>query len=121
MSESQELVLGFVVASVVGLAYIILFAPARYRDAVLQFFHIPEWLISRKPKDKTGANGNAWPADNPNAAQADGRRSLLPQGNDAIAFAESSHFTVPRASLDTRYILPEPVETPPSIMKYVRM
>lgn len=115
----QQILIGCATGLSLGLLYLVLLAPIKDRESFYQ------WLMggmyqkkNQSEKDKSGT----WSDDNAVVAQADGNRTILNHrsNEDAIAMAESSFLTVPQHPLDTRYTLPEPVELPRSLAKYLR-
>ncbi len=115
----QQILIGCATGLSLGLLYLVLLAPIKDRESFYQ------WLMGGMYQKKNQAEKNksgTWGDDNTVVAQADGNRTILNHrsNEDAIAMAESSFLTVPQHPLDTRYILPEPVELPRSLAKYLR-
>lgn len=103
-----------------GILYLVFFASIKDRESFYAWVSGGFYKRDNDPSKKPGAGSNA--GEDAVVAQADGHRSILNtrSNRDAIAMAESSFLTLPQHTLDPRYQLPEPVELPRSLAKYLR-
>lgn len=107
----QRILIGCVAGLVLGSLYMLLLAPIKDRES---------YFGTRKTPEQSPPSQQA---QSPTVAQADGYRSIMDElaDRDTAAFAQSSYLTVPSHPLDPRYRLPEPVELPRSLAKYLRV